>query len=237
MDIFTDSNDQPKIILHLHLHNITAFLSLQLEPSQAGRRAANWEIRLLISAICALVLPAAACQGFVGRDNWKLERRWQSHGSLIIAPFSSLSSSAAMEKHGKIRNMFNQLFSCSEGFWEVQETSNKKTSFELILFVYQSVYWTPTMAEWDSSTKLAVNDPVPSASTHLPPVRLRAGSAVQLAPGPTKNIVEKKRLAIESINFSTRNLSFSRTKSCQWFWFERIYSERYVSVDAFWGSD
>lgn len=131
MDIFTDSNDQPKIILHLH--NITAFLSLQLEPSQAGRKAANWEIRLLISAICALVLPAAACQGFVGRDNWKLERRWQSHGSLnctLINPSRHLQ----LWKNRKSSEHVQSTILVFQGFWEVQETSNKKTSFKLILF-------------------------------------------------------------------------------------------------------
>lgn len=50
------------------------------------------------------------------------------------------------------------------------------------------------MVEWNSSTKLGANDLfVPSASTHPPPVRLRAGSAVQLAP-PTKSIVEVRCL-------------------------------------------
>ena len=60
--------------------------------------------------------------------------------ALLIAPFSFLSSSAAVEKNGKVRNMFNQLFSWSEGFWEVQETSQPENIFQTDL-ICVSVYW------------------------------------------------------------------------------------------------
>ena len=104
--------------------------------------------------------------------------------ALFIAPFSSLSSSAAVEKRESSEHVQSTILSL-RGFWEV----NKKLPTRKHLS-----NWSCLCISLLNSTKLGANDLfVPSASTHPPPVRLRAGSAVQLAP-PTKSIVEVRCL-------------------------------------------
>lgn len=83
------------------------------------------------------------------------------------------------------------LYTLYRGILRIPQISSEKTAFKLILFVCHTLnsnygrvrFFHKTNRKWCTSFSFDL-----SASTHLPPVRPRAGSAVQLAPGPTKTV-------------------------------------------------